>query len=207
MRVRARSHGMQSAVFGGGGNLFIRKKAMGTLTSVSEKKRRNPIKRNNKFFSGEDFELEMDFGREYVEEDANQSVILYEVDLEQTKVDDIYHEATKDAIRFKTPVEIPVVYQIDQAELKAYRSSQSKGFYSKTGKLTFGVYEQTLVDYGCDIKRGDYIGVQITPEHIEYFTVADDGRVNFDNAHTMFGTRPFYRTVVCSPVDNNEFQG
>lgn len=180
---------------------------MGTLTSVSEKKHRNPIKRNNKFFSGEDFELEMDFGREYIEEDANQSVILYEVDLEQTKVDDIYHEATKDAIRFKTPVEIPVVYQIDQAELKAYRSSQSKGFYSKTGKLTFGVYEQTLVDYDCDIKRGDYIGVQITPEHIEYFTVADDGRVNFDNAHTMFGTRPFYRTVVCSPVDNNEFQG
>ena len=180
---------------------------MGTLNSDISKKRKNPVKRNTKFFSGEDFELEMDFGREYVEEDANQSVILYEVDLERTKVDDIYHEATKDAIRFKTPVEIPVVYQIDAAELKTYQGTQSKGYYAKTGKLIFGVYEQTLVDYGCDIKRGDYIGVQITPEHMEYFTVADDGRVNYDNAHMMFGSRPFYRTVVCAQIDNNEFQG
>lgn len=180
---------------------------MAELSSTAARRRRNPVKRNSKFFSGEDFELEMDFGREYVEEDANQTVVLYEVDLDSTKVDDIYHEASKDAIRFKTPVEIPVVYQIDNAELKAYRGSQAKGYYAKTGKLTFGVYEQTLKDNDCDIKRGDYVGVQITPEHMEYFTVADDGRVNYDNAHMMFGTRPYYRTVVCSPVDNNEFQG
>ena len=73
-------------------------------------RRRVPIKRNSKFFSREDFDLELNFGREYVEEDMNQSLILYQVDLDKTKVSDIYKEAKKDAIRFKPPIEIlPII--------------------------------------------------------------------------------------------------
>ena len=39
-----------------------------------------PITRNNKFFSQEDYELQLEYLREYIEEDANQTVILYQVD-------------------------------------------------------------------------------------------------------------------------------
>lgn len=171
-------------------------------------RRRNPIKRNAKFFSKEDFDLEIDIGKEYLEQDAGQTVILYEVDLSKTKVSDIYKEAQKDAIRFKTPVEIPVVYLVDKAELKAYDTTHMKGYYAKTGILTFGVYLSTLDEFNCNIKRGDYIGVQITPEHMEYFTVTDDGLVDsYSNKKTMFGTRPFYRKISCASIDKNEFNG
>lgn len=171
-------------------------------------RKRNPIKRNNKFFSKEDFDLEIEIGKEYVEEDANQTVVLYEVDLEKTKVNDIYQEANKGAIRFKPPVEIPVVFTIDDAEMKSYDSKQIRGRYAKIGKLTFGVYISTLDEYGCDIKRGDYIAVQVTPEHIEYWTVTDDGRVDsYSNKNSMYGTRPYYRKISCAPVDANEFNG
>ena len=71
--------------------------------------RKVPIKRNTKFFSGEDFDLELNFAKEYIEQDANQTVILYRVDLEKTKVNDIYKEASKDAIRFLPPIELPVI--------------------------------------------------------------------------------------------------
>ena len=54
-------------------------------------------------------------------------------------------------------------------------------------------------------KKGDYIGVQISPTHAEYFVVNNDGRNNYDNAHTLWGTVPLYRTVQCSPVDQSEF--
>ena len=37
---------------------------------------------------------------------------------------------------------------------------------------------------------------------MEYFIVADDGRVNYDNAHTMWGTIPYYRSVVCTIVSD-----
>jgi hypothetical protein len=77
----------------------------------------------------------------------------------------------------------------------------------QTGKLTFGVYQETLDENDAEIRVGDYIGVQVNETHMEYFTVVNDGRNNFDNAHTLWGVKPLYRTVVCTPVDQNEFNG
>lgn len=167
-----------------------------------------PVVRNNKFFGMEDFDLEMGFSTEYLEQDANQTVILYQVDLENTKVDEIYKEAKKDAIRFKTPIEIPVIYEISDAEMKTYNNKLQKGIYAQTGKLTFSVLLTTLEEYGCDISRGDYIGIQIDTDKREYFTVTDDGRVGMtSNKFTLYGTKPYARTIQCASVDIGEFNG
>ena len=72
----------------------------------------------------------------------------------------------------------------------------------KVGKLNFAIYLKELEENNCDIKRGDYIGLQVTPEHMEYFIVADDGRVNYDNAHTLWGTVPYYRSIACTAVSD-----
>jgi hypothetical protein len=150
----------------------------------------------------------LNFAKEYIEQDANQTVILYRVDLEKTKVNDIYKEASKDAIRFLPPIELPVVYEIGDAEMKAYGTKMQKGIYSQTGKLTFSVLISTLEEYDCDISRGDYIGIQIDSTHREYFTVTDDGRVaSMSNKFTMYGTKPFARKIECASVDLGEFNG
>lgn len=167
-----------------------------------------PVTRNNKFFGAEDFDLEVGFATEYLEQDANQEIILYQVDLEKTKVNDTYSEATKDAIRFKTPIVLPVIYEISEAETKAYNSKIQTGYYAKTGKLTFSVLLSTLEENHCDISRGDYIGIQIDTEHREYFTVVDDGRVNMiSNKFTLFGTKPYARTITAASCDLGEFHG
>ena len=171
-------------------------------------KKKIPITRNNKFFGAEDFDLEVGFATEYLEQDANQTVILYQVDLSKTKVNDVYVEAGENAIRYKTPIEIPVIYDISDAEMKTYDSTLQKGIYAQTGKLTFSVLLSTLEEYNCDISRGDYIGVQIDSTHREYFTVTDDGRVGMtSNKFTLFGTKPYARTIQCASVDSNEFKG
>lgn len=167
-----------------------------------------PVKRNTKFFSGEDFDLELDFAKEYIEQDVNQTVILYRVDLQKTKVSDIYNEASKGAIRFLTPIELPVIYEISDAEVKAYGTKSQKGIYAQTGKLSFAVLISTLEEYNCDISRGDYIGIQIDSTHREYFTVTDDGRVaSTANKYTMYGTKPYARKIECASVDLGEFNG
>ncbi len=171
-------------------------------------KKKVPLTRNKKFFGAEDFDLEMNFAMEYLEQDANQTIILYRVDLEKTKVSDIYHEASKDKIRFKTPIELPVIFELEDAEMKAYNGKFQKGLYAQTGKLKFSVLLKTLEEYECDIQRGDYIGVQIDSEHREYFTVTNDGRVQMTaNKNTLYGRQPYYRTIECASVDKNEFQG
>lgn len=175
----------------------------------NEIKRKNPIKRNTKFFSGEDLRLEEDFMLEYLEQDANQTIILFQIDYEKTKVNTTYFETNKENIRFKEPIELPVVYEIGEAELKPYGKEVNKAVFSQIGNLTFTVMIKTLEENNCDINRGDYIGVQIDPEHIEYFTVSDDGRVgSMANKFTKYGTVPYSRTITCAPIsDISEFNG
>lgn len=169
--------------------------------------RRNPINRNNLFYSEESYQFEMEIGKNYLEQDMNQTVILYEVDLTKTNLDSLYGESKKDGIVFKTPVELHVVYTIEQPELKSYDKTKNLGTYVKSGKLSFGVYQATLDELDAEIKIGDYVGIQSSETHMSMFTVIDDGRNNFDNAHTTFGYKSAYRTIKCAPVDENEFNG
>lgn len=181
---------------------------MALSISTAHRRKRVPVRRNCKFFGEDDFSLEMDLAREYMEGDAGQTVILYRVDLNRTQVNDIYHEAAADGVRFLPPVEIPVVFEVSDAEMKAYESKRQKGIYSQIGKLVFSVLLATLEEYGCDISRGDYIGVQVDPVKRLYFTVTDDGRTSsMSNKYTLYGTVPYARRIECAVVDNTEFQG
>ena len=147
--------------------------------------KRVPINRNNIFYSEESFAFEGAIGKNYIEQDMNQTAVLYSVDASSSNINDTYGETKSDNVQFKTPVEFHCVYKV---------------------KLTIGVYEETLKELGIDIKKGDYIGIQISQEDMEYWSVANDGKNNYDNAHTLFGVRPLYRTVQCYPVDTSEFQ-
>lgn len=170
--------------------------------------RKNPINRNNMFFSEVDFDLEMEIARDYLEGDMNQTVILFEVDLNKTNTNDIYHEASKKNIRFKSPVELTVRYEISDAQMRSYDKTNNKGVYAKPGVLEFTVLNATLEEVDRDIKRGDYIGVQVTPEEMIYFCVYDDGKVaSYANSNTLYGVKPFYRKVKCNYVDPAEFEG
>lgn len=167
--------------------------------------RRVPINRNNLFYSEEDFAFEREVGKNYIEQDMNQTVVLYQVDLDKTNPDALYGETQANQVVYKAPVEIHCVYEISEPELKSYDKTKNLGTYMKTGKLTIGVYQETLDELGVDIKKGDYIGVQVSQTHMEYFTVSNDGRNNYDNAHTLFGIEPLFRTIEGYSVDQSEF--
>jgi hypothetical protein len=180
---------------------------MANLTFSTKNIRRVPINRNSLFYDADSYEFEMEIGREFVEQDMGQSVILYQVDASATNTDAVYGETSSDEVKFKTPVEVPCVYQIDEPELKSYDKEKQLGTYVKMGKLTLGVYQTTLDELDVDIKKGDYIGVQISPTKAAYWVVVNDGKNNYDNAHTLWGTIPLWKTVICSPIDPSEFNG
>lgn len=169
--------------------------------------RRVPINRNSLFYDAETFEFDINMGKEYIEKDMGQTVVLYQVDVHASQTDAVYGETKPNGIVFKTPVEVPCIYKIDAPELKAYNGDKNFGTYVKDGKLTINVYQATMDELGVDMKKGDYIGIQVNPSLMHYWTVINDGRNNLDNKHTMYGTVPFYRTVMCAPVDSSEFNG
>lgn len=164
-----------------------------------------PINRVNKFFSQEDFDLEISFGREAIEGDGNFVVILYRVDREMTASDDVYGEASEDDIRFLPPLELRVLPILAPSENKAYNNGHLR--HNQDGPLTFAIYEAQLAELDAELMYGDYIGYQVDETDIRYFSVVQDGRKNYDNTHTIMGYKGACRTVVCAPVDRNEFKG
>ncbi len=171
-----------------------------------DNKRVTPITRINKWFSEEDFKLEIEMGREAIEGDGNFTIILYRVDRQMTEYDDVYGEASKDGIRYFPPVELKVVPIMAEAENKAYNSNGSMR-YLQDGQFTFGIYDAQLTDLDTQISYGDYIGYPVTETEIRYFSVANDGVKNYDNKHTIMGYKGAFRTIICAAVDNNEFRG
>ena len=168
--------------------------------------KRVPINRNNLFYSDESFLFDIELGKNYIEQDMNQTLVLYSVDVSKTNINDTYGETKTDEIQFKTPVEFHCVYKIEEPELKAYDKTKNIGTYMKTGKLTFGVYKETLDELGIEIKPGDYIGALINEEHMEYFSISAVNK-NYDNAHSMWGRKNFYFSCICFPIDPSEFKG
>ena len=165
-----------------------------------------PITRINKFFSEEDFNLEISMGREAIEGDGNFTIILYRVDREASASDNLYGEAPKDGIKYFAPVELKVVPIMDEAENKAYNGNGTLR-YLQDGRFTFGIYDAQLIEAEVQISYGDYIGYPVTETEIRYFSVVNDGVKNYDNKHTIMGYKGAFRTVVCAPIDASEFRG
>ena len=164
-----------------------------------------PITRLNKFFSEDDYNLHIQMGQEYLHGDLNMKLVLYSVDLTTTDTDDVYGETIKHNIKYKPPVEFNAILKVEEAKTQSYKSGTLR--YLEPGNLTFSVYTKHLDDLKIDIKFGDYIAYPDSEKRIRFYNVVNDGKINADNKHHHFGYKPSYRTVICSPVQENEFKG
>lgn len=164
-----------------------------------------PITRLGKFFGAEDYSLDIEMGSEWLEGDMNFTMVLYRVDRYKTKKDDVYGETSSDGIQFLTPVEFKAYLQVQAPVSKNLGNSKIE--QTEPGNARISVYQKHLDDLGIDIAMGDYIGYYETETRVRYYSVSDDGRVVSDNKHTYAGYKPFYRTIIATPVSENEFRG
>jgi len=164
-----------------------------------------PITRLNKFFSEQDFDLDISMGEEWLVGDMNFILVLYRVDRQRTNNDDVYGEALEDTIQYLTPVEFRGYVQIEAHTNADYGSSKLS--QTEPGNIKIGVYQNELDNLSVEIAYGDYIGYYETESKVRYYSVVNDGRVVSDNKHTYGGYKPFYRSIIGAPVNNNEFNG
>ena len=141
-----------------------------------------------------------------MEEDTNQTVVLYRVDRKNTQVNTIYKSAN-DGIRFLPPVELPCLYEIEESQIKSYDNKTSTGVYVISGNLKVYMLTKALEKYSCDIMRGDYIGVLTNTNRMSYFVVTDDGKMNNANINHIGAYKTAWRVISASPVPDTEFRG
>tara|TARA_Y100001938_G_C8056560_1_gene414712 strand:+ start:293 stop:805 length:513 start_codon:yes stop_codon:yes gene_type:complete len=164
-----------------------------------------PITRISKFFSSEDFSLEQDIGMEWLHGDMHFTMVLFRVDKKLSDVDDVYGESGPEEIRYLPPVEFNAHVEIADPNNKSYAGGLVNQM--EPGNMTLNVYIKHLNELGIDISYGDYIGYPETETTMRYYVVTNDGRVTSDTKHTIGGYKAFYRTIQCSFVNENEFNG
>jgi hypothetical protein len=164
-----------------------------------------PITRLGKFFGESDFNLDISMGEEWLIGDMNFTCVLYRIDRQKTKTDDVYGETVSDGVKFLPPVEFNAFIQVSAPENKMMGSSRIEQM--EPGNIRISVYQKTLDELGIDINFGDYIGYYESETVVRYYSVNNDGRVVSDNKHTYAGYRPYYRTINASYVGPNEFKG
>jgi hypothetical protein len=164
-----------------------------------------PITRINKFFSENDFQVEMAMGEEWVYGDMNFTVVLYRVDRQRTNNDDVYGEALSDGIQFLAPIELKGLVKIEAPTNQDYGSSKLSQI--EPGNMTFSIYQSQLDQLAIDISLGDYLGYYESEDKVRYYTVVNDGRITSDLKHTYGGYKKFYRTIIAAPATTDEFNG
>jgi hypothetical protein len=164
-----------------------------------------PITRLSKFFGQSDFDINVQMGEEYLHGDLNMKLVLYQVDRNKTDIDDVYGEVGKDEIKFLPPVEFNGLVKVEEPKNVAYQPGVIR--YNEPGNLTLSVYISHMKELDIDIRYGDYIGYADTEDRLRFYTVINDGKVTSDNKHKMFGYKPHYRTIICSPAQETEFRG
>ena len=157
------------------------------------------------FYSKEDFDFEMELMEGYLEEDTNQTIVVYQVDRKATQVNDIYKEAHGN-IHFLPPVEVPCLYEIQDQTLKSYDTKTQNGVYSLNGNLKAYINQLSFKKYDFDIKRGDYIGVMIEENRMYYWVVTNDGKVNTANQLVVGAYKTGWRVIEAAPVTDEDFK-
>ena len=164
-----------------------------------------PITRLGKFFGGEDYTLDVNMGQEWLEGDMNFTVILYRIDRYKTLQDDVYGEVPEGGIQFLPPIELKGYVQILAQNNQLLGTSRIR--QDEPGNMRFAIYQSYLDNLNVDINFGDYLGYFETESKVRYYSVSDDGKVVSDNKHTYGGYKPFYRSILATPVSKNEFSG
>jgi hypothetical protein len=164
-----------------------------------------PITRLGKFFGGEDYELDISMVEEWLSVDMYLTVILYRIDRQKTKTDNVYGEVLKDGIQFMAPIELKGLVQVMAPSNRLLGGSKIK--QDEPGNMKFSIYQKTLDDLQVNVLMGDYLAYYETESRVRYYTVINDGLVVSDNRHTYGGYKPFYRTIEATWVSNDEFRG
>lgn len=164
-----------------------------------------PITRVSKFFSQDDFDLNINMGQEYLHGDINMKLVLYRVDREKTDIDSVYGEVGADETKFFTPVEFNGLIKVEDSKNSSYKGGLLR--YNEPGNLIISVYLKHLEELKIDIRYGDYVGYPESETKTRYYTVTNDGKVVSDSKHNMLGYKPFYRTITCAPVQDPQFRG
>lgn len=171
-------------------------------------KNRKPINTgfvDSSFFTLDDLELNVEWGRDYLKSDIPASLMLHRVDRRKTKTHSLYGESRSSEKVVLPPVELQVQISVEDSSMEFIQGSTLPRHFA--GDLNFTVYEKELEEKQVEINRGDFISLKNAKGKLAYYEVNDPDLMNVGNDRTIGGLSSFYRSIKCVSVDSDVFKG
>lgn len=163
----------------------------------------NPGVKEGIFFKLDDFNTQVEMGRDFIENVIPAKVFLYRIDRIKTKTHILYNECFANEKVTLPKIELSIKFNIEDSESENIGNSQINIQWSQD--LVFTVYDLELEEKKCDILKGDFISIIGGHNKIVYYEVYDNDKNNISNLKTIAGIKSFYRKVRCKYVNSDIF--
>ena len=152
------------------------------------------------FMSDNSFDLDVMYGRNFLQTDNAQTVKIHKINLLQTKSHTLYGQSkTKDKV-FMSPVEISVMVNIEDGTQEYYGNNQGGISRDDSGNISFGVYLKELEEKELEIDRGDIIEYNMSGEKNRYYEIESANNVTDETKKTIGGFKSYWKKIVGIPV-------
>lgn len=157
------------------------------------------------FMTDNSFNLDVMYGRNFLETDNSQEVIIHKINIIETKSHNLYGQTKTKDKKFLSPVRIKVMINIDESEQKYYGDNPGGITRDDTGNISFGVYIKELEEKNLEIVRGDIIEYNFSGEKRRFYEVENANMINDTTNKSIGGFKPYWRKIIGVPVKSDVF--
>ena len=171
---------------------------------MAKKKQQNSIDLDNQryglFMTEQSFNLDIAYGRNYLETDNVQEVIIHKVNITKTKSHDLYGQTKTEDKVFFAPVKIRAMVTIQPSAQEYYGGDQGGIVRDDTGPLVFGVYLKELEEKNVELLRGDYVEYNQSGKKNRFYEIQDAQNITDTTDKTIGGFKSYWKKVTAIPV-------
>lgn len=152
------------------------------------------------FMTNNSFDLDVMYGRNFLQTDNAQEVIIHKINVLETKSHSLYGQAKTKDKKFMPPVRISVMVSVAEAKQNYYGDSPGGITRDDAGNISFGVYLKELEEKELEIDRGDIIEYNMSGEKNRFYEVENANNVTDETQKTIGGFKTYWKKVTGVPV-------
>lgn len=152
------------------------------------------------FMTENSFDLDIMYGRNFLQTDNAQYVILHKINIIETKSHSLYGQAKAKDKKYMSPVRLNVMVKVEDGKQEYYGSNPSGIVRDDTGILSFGVYLKELEEKLVEIDRGDIVEYNMSGQKNRYYEVESVNSVTDETSKTIGGFKPYWKKITAIPI-------
>lgn len=152
------------------------------------------------FMSEDSFNLDVEYGRDFLRTDNAQKINLHRINIVETKPHKLYGQAKAADKKYMPPIELSVMITIVDGEQSYYGDYQGGITRDDSGIISFGIYLNELSDKNTEINRGDIIEYNMSGEKNRYYEVESANNVTDTTNKSIGGFKSYWKKITGVPV-------